>query len=78
MDQDNKKINLKSSISSKGKTVTKIVHFSKGRTKTFNGVITDSVMQSEFTRFETIDGRLVYVNPKNVDFFEVFEERNND
>ena len=70
-----KNIDLKSSISKKGKIVTKIVHFSGGRTKTFQGVKTDTVLQSEFTRFETEDGRMIYVNTKNVDFFEIFTEK---
>ncbi len=73
-DINKKNIDLKSSISKQGKVVTKIIHFSRGRTKTFQGVKTDSVLQSEFTRFETEDGRLIYVNTKNVDFFEVFSE----
>ena len=63
-----------SSIQKKGKTVTQIIVFSGGNTKTFKGVITDSIVQSEFTRFELIDGRRIYINTKNVDFFEVIPE----
>jgi hypothetical protein len=67
-----------SSVQRKGKTVTQIIVFSGGNTKTFRGIITDSIIQSEFTHFELIDGRRVYINTKNVDFFEVIPESTNN
>jgi len=63
-----------SSVQRKGKTVTQIIIFSNGNTKTFKGIITDSITQNEFTQFELIDGRRIYINTKNVDFFEVIPE----
>lgn len=68
-------MNLSSSVNEVGKTVTQIVHFSDGGKKTFNGVIADSIYQSEFTRFDLISGLRVYVNTKNVNFFECFDEK---
>ena len=66
--------NLKSSVLEKGKVVTEIIIFSGGNKKTFKGILTDSIHQSEFTRFDLVDGRRIYVNPRNVDCFEVFED----
>ena len=63
-----------SSVQKKGKTVTQIIHFSKGNIKTLKGIITDSIVQGEFTQFELIDGRRIYINTKNVNFFEVIPE----
>jgi len=65
---------LNSSVEKKGKTVTQIHTFSGGNKKTFRGIITNSITQGEFTRFELTDGRRIYINTKNVDFFEVFSE----
>jgi len=67
-------MNLKSSIESKGKTVTEIITFKGGYKKTIRGVKSDTVVQSEFTHFETEDGRLVMINTPNVLMFEVFQE----
>ncbi len=65
---------LNSSVLEKGKIVTKIIIFSNGNKKTFKGVKTETIHQSEFTRFDLVDGRRIYVNQKNVDCFEVFSE----
>jgi hypothetical protein len=54
------KMNLKSSINEKGKKVTQI--------------LSDSVMQSEFTHMETDDGRLILINTPNILMVEVFSE----
>ncbi len=61
-----KMVSLKSSITAKGKYVSKILHFVGGEKRTFNGVDTDSIKQGQFTKFETKDGRLVMVNDKNI------------
>ena len=63
-----------SSVQKKGKIVTQITHFSNGNIKTFKGILTSTILQSEFTQFELIDGRRIYINTKNVDCFEVIPE----
>lgn len=68
-------MDLKSSVNKLGKTVTQIIHFSGGNKRTFNGIITESIKQGEFTKFNTTDGRLVMINTNNVDCVEVFVEQ---
>jgi len=65
---------LKSSVMEKGEIVTQIITFSQGNKKTFKGVITETISQSEFTKFDLIDGRRIYINAQNVDCFEVLPE----
>ena len=72
----NKMVSLKSSITAKGKYVSKILHFVGGEKRTFNGVDTDSIKQGQFTKFETKDGRLVMVNDKNILCIEIIKEQN--
>ncbi len=72
----NKMVSLKSSITAKGKYVSKILHFVGGEKRTFNGVDTDSIKQGQFTKFETKDGRLVMVNDKNILCIEIIKENN--
>lgn len=67
-------MNLKSSINQQGKTVTQIITFKGGYKKTIPGIKSESIVQSEFTHFETEDGRLVLVNTPNVLMVEVFKE----
>jgi ribosomal protein S18 acetylase RimI-like enzyme len=69
-----KMVSLKSSITQKGKYVSKILHFVGGEKRTFNGVDTDSIKQGQFTKFETKDGRLVMVNDKNILCIEIINE----
>jgi len=69
-----KEISLNSSVEGKGEIVNEVVVFSNGNKKTFKGIKTKTICQGEFTRFDLIDGRRVYINPKNVDYFEVFAE----
>jgi hypothetical protein len=69
-----KMVSLKSSITQKGKYVSKILHFVGGEKRTFNGVDTDSIKQGQFTKFETKDGRLVMVNDKNILCIEIIKE----
>ena len=64
---------LKSSVSKKGSIVDQVIHFRGGEKKTYRGILTDTIEQSEFTQFETADGKRVYINTKNVNCFEVFE-----
>ena len=70
----NKMVSLKSSITAKGKYVSKILHFVGGEKRTFNGVDTDSIKQGQFTKFETKDGRLVMINDKNILCIEIIKE----
>jgi GNAT superfamily N-acetyltransferase len=72
--QTEKMVSLKSSITAKGKYVSKILHFVGGEKRTFNGVDTDSIKQGQFTKFETKDGRLVMVNDKNILCIEIIKE----
>lgn len=66
---------LFSSVSEKGQTVTQIIGFASGHKKTWKHVVVDSIMQSEFTRFDLADGRRVYINTPNVNWFEVISEK---
>jgi hypothetical protein len=68
------KLSLKSSTERKGKIVTQIVTFIGGVKKTFRGVKTETIEQSQFTKFETLDGRMVMIHDVNVLFVEVFTE----
>jgi len=65
---------FKSSVEKQGKTVTQIIGFSSGHKKTYRGVKTSTIEQSEFTRFTLVDGRVIYIQTKNVDWFEVIKE----
>jgi predicted ABC-class ATPase len=63
---------LKSSTQSKGEVVTQIITSITGVKKTIKGVLTKTIEQGQFTKFETQDGRLVMVNDPNVFVVEVF------
>lgn len=65
---------LLSSASRKGKYVKQIITSTTGVKKTIHGVITDTIEQSQFTKFETKDGRLIMVNDDNIFTVEVFSE----
>lgn len=67
-------MDLQSSIKSQGKIVTQIIHFVNGEKRTFKDIITSSVQQGQFTKLETIDGRLVMINDKNVLCVEIFKQ----
>lgn len=73
--EEKEKESLNSSVEEKGEIVTEIILFSGGNKKTFEGIKTDTISQNEFTHFDLIDGRRVYINTKNVDSFEVFTEK---
>lgn len=64
---------MHSSVEQLGETVTQIIGFASGQKKTWHGVKTNTIEQSEFTRFDTTDGRRVYVRTANVDWFEVIK-----
>jgi len=63
---------LQSSAERKGKIITEIITCNGGYKKTFRGILSETIEQGEFTKFETEDGRLVMVNTANVLFVEIF------
>ena len=67
-------MNHKSSVCEIGEIITEIILFSNGNKKTFDGIKTKTISQNEFTHFDLVDGRRIYINPKNVDSFEVIKE----
>jgi hypothetical protein len=67
-------MNLKSSINSQGKTVTQIIHFIGDVKRTYHGIITDSIKQGQFTKFQCKDGTMILINDQNVLCIEVFKE----
>ena len=66
--------NLKSTVNEQGKTVTQIIHFIGGIKRTYHGILSESIKQGQFTKLETVDGRLVMINDKNVLCVEVFKQ----
>lgn len=70
-------MSLLSSVEEQGDITTQIIVFSNGNKKTFKDVIGKTITQSEFTRFDLVDGRRIYINTKNVDYFEVFKQDGN-
>lgn len=68
-------MSLKSSTEKVGEVVTQIIGFKDGSKKTFRNIKTSSITQSEFTRMETTDGYWIYVNPDNVNWFEVHNNK---
>ena len=67
-------LDLQSSIKKKGSHVTQIIHFVGGEKRTFEGVINNIVKQGKFTKLNTLDGRMVLINDKNVLCIEIFSE----
>jgi len=67
-------LDLQSSIKKKGSHVTQIIHFVGGEKRTFEGVVTNIVKQGQFTKLNTLDGRMVLINDKNVLCIEIFSE----
>jgi len=66
---------LKSRVERMGKLVTQIIHFTNGNKRTFNNIRSDTIIQGEFTKMITTDGRMIMVNTKNVDVIEVFPQK---
>ena len=69
---------LLSSAGRKGSTVTQIITCVTGIKKTFRGVLTKTIENGQFTKFETEDGRLILVNDQNVFCVEIFAEPEKD
>ena len=68
-------VDLNSSVKQVGKHVTQCIHFVGGEKRTFNGVISSSIKQGQFTKFKCKNGITVMVNDKNVLCIEIFEEK---
>ena len=65
---------LRSSVNAVGEVVTQIIQFVGGEKRTFNHVISKSLLQGQFTKFKQTDGTWVMVNDKNILCIEVFNE----
>ena len=65
---------LQSSLKSKGKYVTQIIHFVGGVKRTFENVKTSEIKQGQMTKLKTKDGRIIMINDVNVLCIEVFGE----
>ena len=70
------KIDLKSSVTEmSGPLVTQIIHFIGGEKRTFNNIISDTIRQGQFTKFQQKDGTWIMINDKNVLCIEVFKQQ---
>ena len=67
-------IDLESSVKQKGKYVTQIIHFVGGEKRTFNGVLSKSIKQGQFTKMKCKDGTMLMINDNNVLCIEIFKE----
>ena len=67
-------VDLQSSVKSKGRWVTKIIHFKGGVEKTIEGVDTSTIQQGQFTKFFLRNGSFILVNDVNVLMIEVFTQ----
>jgi hypothetical protein len=70
----NNELNLKSSVSEQGDIITQIIHFKGGVKRTFNGILSKSIKQGQFTKFFRTDGVMILINDDNVLCIEVFKE----
>ena len=68
-------INLQSTFNEQGETVTQVIHFVNGVKRTYEGVITKSIKQGQFTKFKCVDGSMIAINDVNVLCVEVFPEK---
>ena len=69
-------IDFKSSVTEKsGQITTQIIHFVGGEKRTFNNIVSTSIRQGQFTKFQLKDGTWIMINDKNVLCIEVFEEK---
>jgi uncharacterized protein YktA (UPF0223 family) len=66
--------NLLSSSQDVGEVVTQIIHFVGGIKRTYEGVVTSTIQQGQFTKFKKLDGSMVMINDSNVLCIEVFAE----
>ena len=67
-------LNLQSTVNQQGKKVTQIIHFVGGIKRTYTGIVTETIKQGQFTKFELENGSIIMINDKNVLCIEVFKE----
>jgi hypothetical protein len=67
-------VDLQSSVKSKGKFTTQIIHFVGGEKRTFENIESEYIKQGQFTKLMTKDGRMILINDKNVLCIEVFPQ----
>ena len=67
-------VNLCSSLNKLGPTVSQIIHFVGGEKRTFTNVLTESIKQGQFTKFQCKDGTVIMINDKTVLCIEVYTE----
>jgi hypothetical protein len=64
---------LKSSVTEKvGEITTQIIHFVGGEKRTFHNIISKSIRQGQFTKFQQKDGTWIMINDKNILCIEIF------
>jgi len=66
--------NLQSTVNQLWENVTQIIHWNHWEKRTFKNIISSSIIQGEFTKMRTTDGRMIMVNTKNVFLIEVFNQ----
>lgn len=64
-----------STLSDYGETCTQLFHFVGGEKRTFNNIKTTNIKQGQFTKLETLDGRIIMINDKNLLLVEVIFDR---
>ena len=69
-------MNLKSTVNEYGEVVTQIIHFKGGIKRSFQGILSDSIKQGQFTKMKMKDGRMLMINDENVLCIEIFKEKN--
>lgn len=67
-------MDLKSTVSDRGRYVTQIIHFVGGTKLTFHELDTHSIKQGQMTKMNTKDGRMIMINDANVLAVEIFTE----
>ena len=67
-------MNYLSSVNKCGIIVSQIIHFQGGEKATIEGIITETIIEGEFTKFTLTDGRYILINKKNVNWIEVFNK----
>lgn len=67
-------MNLKSNVNQLGEIVTQILYTKNGQKKTIHGVKSDSLEQSQYTRFDCVNGHRFLVQDEFVWLIEVIPE----
>lgn len=66
------KSSFKSSVETAWSIVNQIIHFSNWNKRTIENIITSTIKQGEFTKFQTTNNVMRLINTQNVDCIEVF------